>query len=212
MKKKNKLIGYITTLKEYVKPQYLGKNKSQWVICEIREHKIWGAVCYVYRENPASMIQKHLTKKASKEISKNLKKISKNNKPIDTSKWVKPDEESIKHHMVTKMFESELYNEEAQDRSREAKAIANVCYSILHSHSPKNPQGLTNYGYDASLITIQKEMNGKLKNQRMKISFPNYGKGRKSKKWFSGHRDLKVSRKMYKDLIKKCEKNMIKLM
>ena len=66
-------------------------------------------------------------------------------KPIDTSNWVKPDEESIKNELVGHLFLEEIYKKDTENWNR-ANEVVNVLFGILNSTSPKNPQYIMNYG------------------------------------------------------------------
>jgi hypothetical protein len=91
-------------------------------------------------------------KKRDEEWEKNK------NKPVDTSNWVKPDTESIRQELLKQLVMCEMLKDDC-NAMIEATAKRDIAYSILHSHSPSNPQGLTNYhihdNYDAILRELE---------------------------------------------------------
>ena len=164
-KKKNKLIVVGLVSSNKVKSQYKPKTKKLTGMLEIYENKNYGAVGTIYYTNSFfGRLREKITKKEQKKYSKRLKKAFDSDKRVDTSKWVKPDEESIRQELIKNLFLTEIFDEESKFYI-EAQAKVDVCYSILHSHSPKNPQGLTNYAFDGFPFTVITELNGKYKDK-----------------------------------------------
>jgi len=70
------------------------------------------------------------------------------NKSVDTSNWVKPDEESLKRILIEKLVLMELFDPES-DIGKMNHAEAGILYSMLNSNSPTNPQIIMTYsGYE----------------------------------------------------------------
>ncbi len=145
-----KQIGMIINLTDNIKPEYLSKKRRKHprvVIIEIYKNEKYGAIAKIFERNDFfSRIREKTTKKEREKFSKSLSKIKYNDKPVDTSKWVKPDEESIRNALVECLFFLEIFKEdywEYKERFGKARAF----YSILHSHNPKNPQSLSNFEF-----------------------------------------------------------------
>lgn len=159
MKKEEKYIGHITTLPEYVKKEYLSKKKKKatFVLVEISADKRYGAVAKIFERNSIfERLQEKITKKERKNWSDNFKDLD-DDKPLDTSNWVKPDEETIRNALVESLFALEILKEEAPNY-REYCGKAQAFYSILHGHSPKNPQILNNWVIDPYFMKIMSEL------------------------------------------------------
>ena len=208
MIKRNEFIGIITTVPEAIKEEFKYKN-TRFVIIEIRKDKKYGARAELhYNDSLFDRMQSTISKKSRQAFSKNLKKALESDKPVDTSKWVKPDEESIRNELIMNLFKLLIYKKEWWDYNV-ARGKADVIYSILHSNSPRNPQSLMNYSFE-DLEAVLTEMKSPIADYRMQISFPNYKKKRVPKKeWFRGSREIETARNMYKKWIATCIKNMI---
>lgn len=211
MEKKGKLIGmYFTNLKR-VKAKYrFGQTKNYWipnsmVSIEIRENKQYGAKAeMIFNATLTQMINRDVTKKVRK-IARNSKKNA--DRIVDTSKWVRPDRKSIQNEIIISLFVLEVLKETERGWI-ENYGRAEALYSILESHSPKNPQRLINFGITPYFERIFYITKSPEKEVRMKISFPNYKNGSKEN-WFKEVRDGNEARKMYKKWKKKCLKEMI---
>ncbi len=157
-KKKPKMIGHIMNMSENVKPEYLSKNKARIIIVEIYENKRFGAVAKIYERNSLfDRIDEKTTKAERKRISESISKDCDENKPVDTSKWVKPDEETIKNALVESLFFLEMFKEDHW-MWQEKYGRANAFYSLLHGHSPKNPQMLMNWHFHPYFKAIMAEV------------------------------------------------------
>ncbi len=136
-------------LTENIKPEYLSRKRKKHplvVIIEISKNKRYGAIAKIFERNDIfSRIRETTTKKDREKFSKSLSKI-KNDKPVDTSNWVKPDEESIRNALIKSLFFLEIFKEDCW-MWKEEFGKARAYYSILHSHSPRNPQGLMNFEF-----------------------------------------------------------------
>ena len=141
-------IGTIINLTENIRPEYLSKKRRKhprMAIIEIYTDKKYGAIAKIFERNDIfSRIREKITKKERKRISKSLSRVKDNDKPLDTSKWVKPDEESIRNELVECLFFLEIFKEDYWEY-KERYGKASAYYSVLHSHSPRNPQSLGNF-------------------------------------------------------------------
>ena len=156
---KKRFMGLITTLPEFVKPEYLNKRKRNpiFTIIEIHSNSRYGAVAKIYERNSTfDRFHETTTKAERKKFSKAMQDIGKDNKRVDTSKWVKPDEESIRNALVESLFALEILKE-GSPKYNEYSGKARALYSVLHSHSPNNPQTLTNYVIDPYFEVIMTE-------------------------------------------------------
>jgi len=155
-----KQIGMILNITENIKPKYLSKKRRKhprMVIIEIYKDKKYGAIAKIFERNDIfSRIRETTTKKERERFSKSLSKIKDNDKPVDTSKWVKPDEDSIRNALVGCLFFLEIFKEDYW-MWREQYGKAKAFYSIIHEHSPKNPQALGNFVIDPYFETIMRE-------------------------------------------------------
>lgn len=143
-------IGLFFCAKEQIKPEHLIENldeKSPLICVEIYKDKKYGAIAKI-RDGRIAM----------HEMFKGMRKGNKIDwdKPVDTSNWVKPDEESIINSLVTELFATIILKEDSVNYSHH-KTRMEVLYSILHSHSPQNPQCLTNFAIFFPIQTILQE-------------------------------------------------------
>ena len=108
---------------------------------------------------------KGLTKKQikDKQAKADAKFEADKDKPVDTSKWLRPDDESIRNELMTQLLLCELYKE---DTTSHVMSVAkrDVLYSILHSNSPKNPQCLTEFAIIDDFDALLCEADNPLKN------------------------------------------------
>lgn len=81
-------------------------------------------------------------------------------KPVDTSNWVRPDRESLKHALIKRMVLFELYEKDSIS-AIENDVERKLLYSILYSHSPNNPQSLTNFYLSDNLSMMYRLTNNK---------------------------------------------------
>ena len=193
---KPKIIGHLMKMTENVRPEYLSKNKNKAriVIIEIYENKRFGAVAKIYERNSLfDRIHEKTTKAERKKISESFSKDINKNKPLDTSKWVKPDEKSIKYALIESLFFLEIFKEDYW-MWKEKYGRANAFYSILHGHSPKNPQMLMGWHFEPYFKAIMaefkstehekfwKEFNKEFKNDLKGIN-KNMTKKQKNDRW-----------------------------
>ena len=158
-KRQRTFFGHILTLPEFVRKEYLSNRKKHtiFIIIEIYKDKKYGAIAEVYERNSFfDRIEETTTKEQRKAFSKALKKIGKEDKPLDTSKWVKPDEETIRNALVESLFALEILKKDSSTY-QEYYGKAQAFYSILHGHSPKNPQTLNNWSIDPYFKSIMAE-------------------------------------------------------
>ena len=121
-----------------LKPEFIPKKKGLFYFLEINPDSKYGAVAII---SIKFGIFDDLTKRKSKNISEALNNL----KPVDTSKWVKPDKESLKRELVLNLFLETIYKEDEEEWIR-VNASASTLYNILHSHWITNPQLLTHFG------------------------------------------------------------------
>jgi len=202
MKKKSTWINGISNLTENVKPEFLNKrlrNHPVFMSIEIHKDKKYGAIAKLYERNSSlDRFHETITKKAREKLSKVFKKID-GGKRVDTSKWVKPDEESIRNELIEALFFLIIFKEDYCSW-KEYKGRAEVIFSILHSHSLRNPQSLTNYFFEPYFEAIMKELKVP---EGMKHWYNLFGKNGKKK-----YNETK-SRAWYKKWKSECLKNMI---
>jgi len=207
VKEKNKIIDIFYEVPEHIKKEYLNhKGKSPFlIVVEIYKNKKYGAVAKIFQRNSMfDRFQEQTTKKQRADWNKKIKKMPKvdDNKPVDTSKWVKPDEESLRNALIKHLFALQILKPDSPNY-QEHKGKAAILYSILHSHSPSNPQGLTNFCFgqiaESYFETIMREF--KVPEGRVSWEMINdkYGK----------YVGVKKHRSMYKSWKEKCLKKMI---
>ena len=227
MKIKRKNIGVIITLPEFVRKEYLSKKKKhpRLISIEIFSDLKYGAIAKIYERNSFfDRWGETTTKKQRKKFSDSLGKSLNNNKRVDTSKWVKPDEESIRNALIENLFALEILKEDCP-RYGEYYGKAKILYSILHDHSPRNPQGLGNWCIDPYFERILDELKCPVSIKYWKDFNKLFEKKNKSKKdWEKRREDYQVwkskcLKKMiipdsnppkYKDIFKELKKNIIK--
>ena len=208
-KRKGEFIGGYTALSSDLKPEYrFGKEGTDIVFVEIREHKKYGAMAELFFDvSMSQMMFKDMTKTQKKRLQKKFGKIKDNGKPVDTRDWVRPDRKSIRNECVKSLMVLELLEENSHKRSYESGRV-DVLYSLLNSTAPINPQTLTNFGMFDNLSVIMNLMKVPEYKKHMQITFPNYGKGPK-KNWYKGLRETEEGRRMYQEWKAKCLKEMI---
>lgn len=201
-----KCISYNFNLIEFIKPEFLIKNKGKHVSIEIIKDKEYGAVAKLFqRKDFFSRFHETITDEQRKKLSENLDKAFKDNKPVDTSKWMKPDEESIRNELIRNLFLLEILKEDYWGW-KSAQAKAQAYYWLLHGNSPKNPQGYVNYMIEPFFKTILSETKAPKYQEYRKISFRNPdGKTLKELK----PRPTEKARRMFKEFKEECLKNMI---
>ena len=201
-----KRIGFIINTTENIKPEYLSKKRRKhplFVIIEIYEDSKCGAIAKIFERNDIfSRIRETTTKKEREKFSKSLSKIKYDDKPVDTSKWVKPDEESIKNALVECLFFLEIFKEDYWEY-KERYGKASAYYSILHSDNPKNPQYLSNFEFGhlgkTYFETIMREF-------KVPEGMRHWNKMTDRKGKYIG---VKNHRKWFKDWKERCLKKMI---
>ena len=193
---KRKFIGHIITIPQFVKKEYLSKKKKHpmMVDIEILSDDKYGAIAKLYERNSLfDRFQETTTIKQRKRFSEAFSEAGKNNKPLDTSKWVKPDEKTIRNALIESLFALEILKEDSPNY-REYYGKAKAFYSILHGHSPSNPQTLSNWNIDPYFSHILDEL-------KCPVS---------KKYWANFNKDFnKDKKKDYKKWVKICLKNMI---
>lgn len=209
--RQRRLIGVAVTMASRIKPEYrFGKepNMDMMVFIEIRKNRRFGARAEIFLgADLQTFMHKNVSKKARERFSKRLSKIKDYNKPVDTSKWVKPDKESLINELVKNLFLLEIMDYK-DPLYNEAHGKADILYSIIHSHSPRNPQSLTGFAMSEPFSMIQRLMKSKEEKMEMQISFPSYGVGSK-KNWFSKSRETEKARSMYQKWKSECLSKMI---
>ena len=205
--KKEKTIDMLFEVKEHIKKEYLNhKGKSPFlIIVEIYKDKKYGAVAKIFQRNSMfDRFNETITKKERDAWNRKVKRMPKmdDNKPVDTSKWVKPDEESLRNALIKHLFALQILKPDSPNY-QEHKGKAAVLYSILHSHSPENPQGLTNFCFgqmgDSYFETIMREF--KVPEGRVSWEMMDDKDGK--------YVGLKKHRSTYKTWKEKCLKKMI---
>lgn len=192
---KRELIGLFNCSKEQIKEKY---------VPFISYEKIPLVTVAVYKNNKYGSIAKivdgrDFMRKAFKGIRKSKKKINWD-KPVDTSKWVKPDEESLRNSLITECFAVQILKEDSINYPTH-HARMSLLYSILHSNSPKNPQTLTNFALLSEPIeTILNECNTQYKSKRYFILFGKDGNKKVN---------MENARKVWKNWFNKITKKMI---
>lgn len=167
---KRKYIGFEPTLYRRLKPEYRFVENGDpmgMVFIEIYTDKRYGIKAeLVFNETITQYMLTKIPKKVREKFVEKLRERIKENKPVDTSKWVKPDEESIRRELVKRLIMQEILQEREfhlpipSSQLIENRAKAELCYSILHSNSPLNPQSLTSFGMVDIIETIITEMRG----------------------------------------------------
>ena len=209
MKNKRKLIGLKFLVRQRLSERFKVKIKKRkkigLVLVEIRESKKYGATADIIDFSGRSItdyiFKEGFSKKASKKLARSLDKID---KPVDTSKWVKPDEESIRNDLIVSLFMLEILNKEDSEWDY-YKGRSDVCFSILHEHSPKNPQSL-HVGYlEPYFMIVLTEKKIPLGNKLFEDWFKRIKTRKKLKKSFN------QIRKEHKIFEEKILDNMIKI-
>lgn len=81
----------------------------------------------------------------------------KEHKPVDTSNWVKPDEETIRNALITSLIGCQVSKKGSNCFGIE-NTRAEILYGILHSTAPSNPQMLMNFVIEPYLDYALKEV------------------------------------------------------
>lgn len=215
MENKSKMIGVIIATPQQVKSEFLtdinkDTKKACLVFVEIYLDKRYGAIAKVFERNSMTEFMfNHMTKKENKALQKRIDRLKKKEerdaklgikpKPLDTSKWVKPDEESIRLELIKNLFALEILKEDSV-KYGEYYGKAGICYSILHSHSPRNPQTLSNFVFDPYFEKIMNEFN----SIESKKYWKEFNQAFKSK-----NTDWDKRREDYQIWKSKCLRNMI---
>lgn len=204
MKKKNKIIGYIHNLTENIRPEFLNKKIRRhplFIIGEIHRDKKYGAIIRISERNsPIEWMHKKMTKKEKQRYSKRLKKVFSDDKPVDTSKWVHPDRASIQHALVQELFKLVIFKEDYWGW-KEAEGKSDAFYSVIHCHSPRNPQSLHDFYFEPFFEAIMREFKGSEAEKCYRFLF-----GQKGNKKYCG---TNRHRKWYKDWKNKCLRGMV---
>jgi len=163
-------IGLFFCAREQIKPEYLIENLDKeypLIFVEIYKDRKYGAIAKI-KDGKTAM------ENMFKGVGKSKKKIDWD-KPVDTSKWVKPDEESIRNALVTELFATIILKEESINYPHHHTKME-VLYSILHSHSPKNPQTLSNFAVFWPVQSILSEFKVQEAKKPYEILFGKDGK------------------------------------
>lgn len=206
--KNKKQIGYIVNITENVRKEFLSKlkNKGRFICIEIFEDKKYGAVARLYERNSFfDRYQETTTLKQRKKYSEALSKVGSDDKPVDTSKWVKPDIESIRNELIKNLFFLHIIKEDCWEW-RERYGKAHALYSVLHSHSPKNPQSLTNFAIGSGDTYFQTIM-AEFKSTEHKKFWDNFNKDFNKKN--KGKEHWENRRKNFKKWAKETLQKMI---
>ncbi len=199
-------IGGLFTLPQFVKKEYLSKKRRKhprMILVEIHSDKNYGAIAKIYERNSLfDRIQETTTKKERKEFSDGLGKSMKSNKRVDTSKWVKPDEETIRNALIESLFVLEILKEDSPKYDG-YHGKAKVLYAILHDRSPKNPQQLGNWMIDPYFESILHEFKCPISKKYWDDFNKSFEKKNKPKDYW------KKERKEYQLWKAKCLKKMI---
>lgn len=125
---------------------YLDSKTKYGIIVELHDwHYSWNQA---FSLDSLTDKQKDVRKKRQEKIEEEYKKReAKGLSAVDTSKWVYPDEESIRRELIEQLVYLELLKKTNPSFLKAYHRVGAV-HSILHSHSPTNPQGLTNYAID----------------------------------------------------------------
>ncbi len=202
---KKEMIGFIQTCPEFVRKEYLSKKKKHpmLITVEIYKDKRYGAIAKIFERNSLfDRCRETTTIKQRKDFSESLKKSMKRKKPLDTSKWVKPDEESIRIALIESLFALEILKEDCSSYG-EYHGKAKVLYAIIHDHSPSNPQRLGNWCIDPYF----QEIMATFKSEEHKKYWRNFDKSFKKKNKTKGY--WKKRRKEYLTWVKKVLSKMI---
>lgn len=193
-----KLIGFHATLPERLKPEYRVKPRTELIVYVqtylIDKKRIQTEV--TYNQSFFKMFWGKTPKNKQKKIVQKLRKSDE--KPVDTSNWVKPDTESIKNFLIGNLMLCEILDEKDQEFIQ-AKTKAETAYAILHSHSPKNPQSLTNFSITPYFLTALMQLADK--NGRIKLHEKYFGKF-KTQKYKSREQYLAMRAKTLKQMVK----------
>lgn len=161
MKNKPEFIGHILTMPREVRKEYLSKKKKNatFVLIEIYANKQYGAVAKIYERNSMfDRMQETTTKAERKRVSESIAKIGNDNKRVDTSKWVKPDEKSIRYALVENLFVLEILKDDSF-KWHECYGKVQAFYSMIHNHSPNNPQHIAcNWSVDPYFKIVMQEL------------------------------------------------------
>lgn len=194
-KNKNlKLIGVATGCTDNIKNEYKVNDScfglTIYKDIKKKELKIEITGLRKYMDEVFNEVHKNKKKLSPEEKKKIDEKFEKNkDKPVDTSNWVKPDEESIRNELLKYLALCEIYKEDTEDMIS-VISKRDILYSILHSHSPNNPQVLTDYAIIDNYDTILSELDNPLKSYTWDMVNSVYGGGmdikemrEKRKKW-----------------------------
>ena len=213
---KRECIGCESTLYSRLKQEYRfveSKDIAGMVFIDIYTDKRYGVRAELSFDRS---ITQHMFSRISKKVRSKLaeglqKKMDEERegkyKPVDTSKWVKPDEESIRRELAKRLIMQEILKEQEFhlpmpcSQYIENRAKADLCYSILHSHFPYNPQGLTNFAMLDVIEIIITEMKGSEYKNIIK----------RHKNLMKDKRPIEILREEFQKWRAKCAKNMIVL-
>jgi hypothetical protein len=164
---KNKcLMGIDFTRTDQLRPEYAGKfGKDDVVVVGVyllKKEKRLSVEVFRYPGFQA-LWNRGMTKKDIADQRKRFSKINwDSNKPVDTSKWVFPDKESIGHCYLDYFGRCLVYAPESE-RYKMNYAKMDLAFSIYHSHSPKNPQGIGNYANASGIDAMYRVLGNKAK-------------------------------------------------
>ncbi len=205
--KNEKFSSIIINISENVKPEFLTKIKRKhpaFILVEIYKDKKYGMVAEIYERNSCfDRFQETITDAQRKKMQKKIDSIKPNEK-LDTSNWVKPDEESIRNELVRSLFYLTIFKEDSS-QWKEEYGKARAFYAILHSTSLKNPQGLSNFCIGADIGSYFETVIKEFKNT---FAFKEYNK---QIDYLVKEKSINKSRADYKKFKDKYLKEMIKV-
>lgn len=175
--KKGKFIGLVIASIDSMKPEYrkLFDRKTRVISGTIRTDKTYGAKIVLDELGHAFRLSlldgPKLTAKQRKLRKARIEKRLADNRAIDTSKWVRPDDRSLKRALIENLFGLELTMEGTCEHS-EFEGRAQTLMQILNQKSPKNPQSLgPDYAILEPLVQVLAETKPKLRQEEYSIIF-----------------------------------------
>ncbi len=145
-------IGQRVIASKHLKKEFVPKGVfDDLVVLEVTQDKKYGAKATLQSYDEFFDKMSLFTDKERKIAQGKTKEYE--TKPVDTSNWVKPDEESIRNELVLSLFCCEILDPDCF-RFIEQYAKAEILFSLLKSHAPKNPQTLGKFAILSYLETV----------------------------------------------------------
>lgn len=162
-------------------PQFNRKSKSFAVFADFYSSKKYGATMVLhydqsFRDRLDEAFGKIEDKEKNQAASRRIKKVLDSGKCVDTSKWVKADELSLKRELIQHLFMLLVYRPETLSYEYH-RGKADALYSVIHCHNPKNPQVLYDFHFEP-LEAIMTELNGTMYKQRLLCTWVRMPKGK----------------------------------